>query len=106
MKKEDYNFESFTIHTAIYQTLLTEKYLKRKPYKIIPENQIMSKIPGSIYKIHAMDNQEVAKGDVILELEAMKMYNKILAPVDGKIKKIYVREGDKIPKDFLMIEFE
>ncbi len=106
MKKEDYKFESFTIHTAIYQTLLTEKYLNRKPHKVIPENQIISKIPGSIYKIHAMDKQEVKKGDILLELEAMKMYNKILAPMDGTIKKIHVKEGDKIPKDFLMLEFE
>ena len=40
--------------------------------------------------------QEVAKGDVILVLEAMKMQHTIAAPYDGVVGEIPVKVGDQV----------
>ncbi len=59
-------------------------------------------MPGNIFKILVTEGQEVASGDVLLILEAMKMENEILAPKDGRVVSIptvvgsSVSTGDKL----------
>ncbi len=89
-----------------YKTHLTKKFLNRKSYAPLNLKHVISAIPGTITKLNIETGSEVAEGDVILELEAMKMNNKILAPMSGKIKEIFVQTGIRIPKNFLMVEFE
>jgi pyruvate carboxylase len=89
-----------------YKTTLSKKYLTRKSYAPLNLKHVISAIPGTITKLNIEAGSEVAEGDVILELEAMKMHNKILAPMSGKIKAVLVQTGIRIPKNFLMVEFE
>ncbi len=53
-------------------------------------------LSGQIYKIPVVTNQQVALGDVIIILEAMKMETEIRASKDGIIGAINVKEGDSI----------
>lgn len=89
-----------------YKTRFSKKYLTRKNY--VPTNikHVVSAIPGTITKLFVQENAEVAEGDVLLELEAMKMQNKIHAPISGIVKTIHVKEGERVPKNTLMVEFE
>lgn len=100
------DYVTFVVHTAKYRTLPTKKYLNRKKWEQKDPKQVFSGIPGSIYKIVVKTGQKVKKHDLLLELEAMKMYNKILAPIEGKIKVIHVEEKQKVGKNVLLIEFE
>ncbi|HOY90890.1 MAG TPA: biotin/lipoyl-binding protein, partial [Bacteroidales bacterium] len=59
---------------------------------------------GIIKGIRVKEKEEVHKGDILCDLEAMKMNNKVLAPIDGKIKKINIKEGDKVAKDQVLFE--
>ncbi|MCX7697105.1 MAG: acetyl-CoA carboxylase biotin carboxyl carrier protein subunit [Bacteroidales bacterium] len=103
--KEKPEYHKFYFESGEFYGLPTEKYLNRKPYRPLNPKHVLSIIPGIIRKIYVKPNQLVKEGDILLELEAMKMYNKILAPMTGKIKHIHVSPGDKIPKDFIMIEY-
>ncbi len=38
----------------------------------------------------------VKKGDVLCNIEAMKMLNEVLSPTDGVIKKIFAKDGDMV----------
>ena len=82
-KKE--KFDKFVIHTAVYETKLTEKYKSRKPYEPVDPKLIVSQIPGTVRQILVKKGQKMEEGEMLLELEAMKMYNKILAPFNGVI---------------------
>lgn len=53
-------------------------------------------LQGNIWKIVASEGDEVAAGDTVIILEAMKMENEIVAPRDGVIGKIYVTEGQAV----------
>jgi pyruvate carboxylase len=48
--------------------------------------------------------QQVAKGDKLGVMEAMKMQTTIYAPVAGKVAEKLVQPGEQVePKDLLMI---
>ena len=57
---------------------------------------VVSPMPGKVLSIKASVGQRVAKGDVVLVLEAMKMENEIVAPEDGTIASIDVAEGASV----------
>ena len=105
-KKPVLKFKKFVIHTAVYKTLLTEKFKNRIPYEPTNPKLVVSQIPGTIRQIFVKKNQKVEKGDILLELDAMKMYNKILCPEKGVIKSISVKVNDKISKNVVMIELK
>ncbi|MDA1329511.1 MAG: biotin/lipoyl-binding protein [Chloroflexi bacterium] len=53
-------------------------------------------MPGLIVKVPVAEGQEIAKGDVLVILESMKMQNELKAPRDGKVARIQVSEGDSV----------
>ncbi|HYV41048.1 MAG TPA: biotin/lipoyl-containing protein [Thermoanaerobaculia bacterium] len=53
-------------------------------------------MPGRLRRIVAKAGSSVARGDVILILEAMKMEHAIRAPRAGKVEKIFHAEGDLV----------
>lgn len=57
---------------------------------------IESPLAGNIFKIHTTVGQQVAAGDVVLVLEAMKMETEVRAPAAGRITEIRVKEGDAV----------
>jgi biotin carboxyl carrier protein len=57
---------------------------------------IAAQIAGRILSIKVKVGDTVAKGDVILLLEAMKMENEIKSPTDGIVKDIPVAEGQRV----------
>ncbi len=99
-------FKTIVVHSAEYKTLLTKKYLNRKPWQKVNEKHEVSFIPGTILQLFVKVGQKVKKDQPLLMLEAMKMENTIFALHDCKVAKIHVKLGDRIPKGFLMLEYE
>jgi acetyl/propionyl-CoA carboxylase alpha subunit len=69
-------------------------------------NNFKAPMPGLIREVMALEGAEVAKGDILLILEAMKMENALKSPRDGKIKKINITVGNAVEKGQILIEFE
>ncbi len=57
---------------------------------------IKAPLAGNIYKLQVTNGQAVAKGDVVIILEAMKMETEIRSSQAGVITDILVREGDAV----------
>ncbi len=57
---------------------------------------IKAPLAGTIFKLHVTPGQSVAKGDVVIILEAMKMETEIRTAEPGIISDILVREGDSV----------
>ena len=57
---------------------------------------VTAPMPGKILGIKAEPGKAVAKGEVIIILEAMKMENEIVAPSDGTVASINVSVGDAV----------
>jgi acetyl/propionyl-CoA carboxylase alpha subunit len=59
-------------------------------------SNITSPMPGKVIKIAVKQGDAVAKGDLLLVVEAMKMENNILSPADAIVDRIAVNRGDLI----------
>ncbi|MEI6137775.1 MAG: acetyl-CoA carboxylase biotin carboxyl carrier protein subunit [Mariniphaga sp.] len=106
MKDNDSNYQVFVVNSAKYLTLTTKKFDNRKKWQRLDPNEIRSFIPGSIVDVFAKPGQSLKAGEVILVLDAMKMYTRVTMPHDGVIKTIEVAKGDRIPKNTLMATIE
>ncbi len=106
MEDNSSKYQVFVVNSAKYLTLTTTKFDRRKKYEKSDPREIISIIPGSVIEIFVSPGQKVKEGEVILTLDAMKMYTKVEMPFDGVIKSINVAKGDKIPKNCVMITIE
>ena len=106
MEIEKQELVDFAVTARKYKTLLTKKYLNRKPWVNPSAYEIQSIIPGTILSVFVKEGDIVSEGSPLLILEAMKMLNRIEMPFTARIKKINVEVGLRIPKDSLMIELE
>ena len=68
--------------------------------------EIKAPMPGLVLEISVTNGQEVATGDKMLILEAMKMENSINIPSNATIKKILVKKGQAVDKGQVLIELE
>ena len=62
-------------------------------------NAVLAPLPGVITEILVAVGDEVAAGDTVLVLEAMKMANNIEADKAGKVKAILVSQGASVMED-------
>jgi oxaloacetate decarboxylase alpha subunit len=58
--------------------------------------EINSPLSGNVFRVMVKPMQKVAKGDVFILLEAMKMETEIKANRDGVVTEVKVKEGDLI----------
>jgi biotin carboxyl carrier protein len=70
------------------------------------KKEIQSPMPGIIKSLNVKEGQKIAKGDILLVLEAMKMENEIKAAGEGIIKKVRVEVMSSVEKNELLIELE
>lgn len=67
---------------------------------------VTAQIAGRVLSIKVTAGQAVARGDVLLLLEAMKMENEIKAPADGVVKEIAVAEGARVAEGETLVIIE
>lgn len=65
--------------------------------------KVESPMPGNILDIKCSVGQQVAAGDVVVVLEAMKMENDIVAPSAGTVAAIHVGKGDTVDTGALLV---
>ena len=68
--------------------------------------EILSPMPGTIFKINVKEGDDVIEGQELLVLEAMKMENPIVTTAAGKVKQISVNVEDKVATKQLLLVIE
>jgi biotin carboxyl carrier protein len=63
-------------------------------------------MPATIVTVHVKAGDGVAKGQVLMLLEAMKMELPIRAPGDGVVSAVHGREGQLVDADAVLVEFK
>ena len=58
--------------------------------------EVKAALPGNVLRIEVTEGDEVAEGDVLLVVEAMKMETEVKSPKAGTVQAIEVAQGDKI----------
>jgi biotin carboxyl carrier protein len=67
---------------------------------------VAAQIAGRVIRIAVKPGQAVARGDLLLILEAMKMENEIKAPAEGSVKEVLVKEGERVSEGSGLIVIE
>ncbi|MCU0576411.1 MAG: pyruvate carboxylase subunit B [Desulfobacterota bacterium] len=62
------------------------------------DTNLFAPMPGMVVRYEVREGSRVAKGDVVVILEAMKMENFITSPRAGVVGKALFREGDSVRK--------
>lgn len=70
------------------------------------QKNISAPMPGLVTKIKVSSGDNVAKGDPLIILEAMKMENVIAAPHDAVVKSIMVAVGQAVERGLALVELE
>lgn len=70
------------------------------------DGRIKPPMPGKVVEILVEDGQEVAEGDPLLVLEAMKMQNDIKAPFAGTVEKLHVKVGQNVESTTILVELK
>ena len=67
---------------------------------------ITAPLAGSVVRVLVKEGQEIAAGDVLILLEAMKMETEITAPEAGVVTSVLVTAGDAVTGGQLLLELE
>ncbi|KXO79394.1 acetyl/propionyl/methylcrotonyl-CoA carboxylase subunit alpha [Brucella anthropi] len=70
------------------------------------ESRILSPMPGRVALVSVVEGANVAKGDPLVTMEAMKMELSLTAPRDGKVASVTVVAGDQVNEGILLVELE
>ena len=65
---------------------------------------ILAPLPGTILKVHVNPGDIIAKGQLLMVMEAMKMENQVLADRKGVVENIEVKEGDTVLQGDVLIK--
>ena len=99
---------------------------KARPYKAGPEitpaapgatkippptaapggGSVSSPIAGTVLEIKCKPGDNVAKDQILLVIEAMKMKTSIAAPTSGKVKAVPIAVGDSVRENQILVELE
>ena len=58
--------------------------------------KIIAPMPGKVVRVLVEKGQEVAEGEGVIVIEAMKMQNEIRAPKTGAVESVHVQAGETI----------
>jgi len=67
---------------------------------------ILSEMTGTVWKILVGLGQEVAEGDTVILIEAMKMEIPVVALEGGSVSEILVKEGDMVADGDVVMRLE
>ena len=68
------------------------------------DGRIIAPMPGRVLAVDVAPGQNVAAGDRLLVLEAMKMEHRLTAHSPGMVSAVHIAEGDQIADGMLLVE--
>ncbi|OFT55648.1 acetyl-/propionyl-CoA carboxylase subunit alpha [Corynebacterium sp. HMSC05H05] len=100
------------IEVALPEELVAAGPAKRRPKKrragkaAVSGDAVASPMQGSVIKVNVEEGQEVAEGDVLVVLEAMKMENPVKAHKAGTVTGLAVEAGGQVNKGAVLMELK
>lgn len=68
--------------------------------------EVRAQMPGKIISLLVQPGVEVAAGQSLLVIEAMKMQNELKSPKSGVVSKLHVSEGETVPANHRLVVVE
>ena len=100
------------IEVALPEELVAAGPAKRKPKKrragkaAVSGDAVASPMQASVIKVNVAEGDEVAEGDILVVLEAMKMENPVKAHKAGTVTGLAVEVGGQVNKGAVLMELK
>ena len=82
--------------TSVAPSAKTAQAAQAAPVATSDAEAVPAPLAGNIFKVNVQAGAEVAEGDVLLILEAMKMETEVRAARGGVVQELNVKEGDAV----------
>ncbi len=69
-------------------------------------SELSAPMPGQVKAVQVNPGEHVAKGQVLLVLEAMKMEIRLQAPFDGLVASVDVRIGQTVEREQILVKLQ
>ncbi|ABE30204.1 methylcrotonoyl-CoA carboxylase subunit alpha, mitochondrial [Paraburkholderia xenovorans LB400] len=69
-------------------------------------SEVASEMPGAVTAIHVAPGDQVAAGDVLVVMEAMKLIFPLVAPRDGTIAVVRCALNEIVPRGHVLVQLE
>ena len=70
------------------------------------EDQITAPMPGKVVKIMARKGDQLAAGDIVLVIEAMKMQSNFKVSADCTVESVLVQEGESVNAGQVLVKLQ
>jgi acetyl/propionyl-CoA carboxylase alpha subunit len=70
------------------------------------ERILRAPLTGLVKEVHVKTGDKVAKGDILVIMEAMKLIHTLTAPQDGVVGKLAAVAGQTVPAKTVLVELE
>jgi biotin carboxyl carrier protein len=70
------------------------------------KRELRASMPGIVVDVKVVEGDEVAEGQTLVVLEAMKMQNPLGAEAPGKVTKVMCKKGEPVAAGALLLEME
>ncbi len=87
---------TFYVHSTRGSTALVERPRFPEPGAEAVAGGCVAPMPGRIVQVLAAEGQAVARGAVLVILEAMKMEHSVVAAIDGVVTRVAVQAGEQV----------
>ena len=69
-------------------------------------SELSAPMPGQVKAVNVNPGEHVAKGQVLLVLEAMKMEIRLQAPFDGLVSSVDARVGQTVEREQILVKLQ
>ncbi|MEF8783394.1 MAG: acetyl-CoA carboxylase biotin carboxylase subunit [Haloarculaceae archaeon] len=73
---------------------------------VAADGAITAEMQGTVLSVEVAEGEEIAEGDVLCVLEAMKMENDVVAPRGGTVASVHAVEGDAVDMGDTLVVLE
>ena len=93
-------------HVTVVDQSLVEKGMRSKKADPGDDRQVGASMPGMVSTVAVRPGDQVAKGQKLLMLVAMKMQTTIVAQRDGTVQDVLIKPGSQVETGDLLLRFE
>lgn len=92
--------------TPFEKPVVSQQPVRKHEVSSPSDNVIVAPMPGDITEIKVVPGQQVAIGNPLCVLDAMKMKNVIYSPRAGRIASVEVHAGQAVEYGTILVRFE